>query len=164
MIENRPAALLADATYGTLPKLPFALDWTSIPELLRVATLDLSGIQPLTKAMFKAAGGTLHDKPSQGEVELFRKRGTQFQLVSVVLSVVPAGEVDGVLQVRPRAESERAKKRPQGTHSDALFVPECQSFLDNLVAARLGSRIGRTHAANLSIWASPARSRRHLLG
>ncbi|MCK1650084.1 hypothetical protein IVA88_01355 [Bradyrhizobium sp. 149] len=103
MIENRPASLLADSAYGILPKLPFALDWSSVPELIRVATLDLGGIQPVTKAMAEAAGGTLHDKPSDGEVELFRKRGTNFQLVSIVLSCVPAGEVDGVLQVRPFA-------------------------------------------------------------
>lgn len=103
MIANRPASLLADPAYGILPKLPFALDWSSVPELIRVATLDLGGIQPVTKAMAEAAGGTLHDKPSDGEVELFRKRGTTFQLVSIVLSCLPAGEVDGVLQVRPFA-------------------------------------------------------------
>lgn len=103
MIENRPASLLADPAYGILPKLPLALDWSSVPELIRVATLDLGGIQPVTEAMAKAAGGTLHDKPSEGEIELFRKRRTNFQLVSLVLSCVPAGEVDGVLQVRPFA-------------------------------------------------------------
>ncbi|MBR0948350.1 endonuclease domain-containing protein [Bradyrhizobium liaoningense] len=103
MIEDRPASLLADPAYGILPKLPLALDWSSVPELIRVATLDLGGVQPVTRAMAEAAGGTLHDKPSDGEVELFRKRGTNFQLVSIVLSCVPAGEVDGVLQVRPFA-------------------------------------------------------------
>lgn len=103
MIENRPASLLADSAYSILPKLPFALDWSSVPELIRVATLDLGGIQPVTKAMADAAGGTLHDKPSDGEVALFQKRGTNFQLVSIVLSCVPAGEVEGVLQVRPFA-------------------------------------------------------------
>lgn len=105
MIENRPASLLADATYGILPKLPFALDWSAIPELIRVATLDLGGIQPITKAMTEAAGGTLHDKASEGEVELFRKRGTNFQMISIVLNCVAAGEVEGVLQVRPFAMS-----------------------------------------------------------
>jgi hypothetical protein len=103
MIENRPASLLAEVAYCTLPKLPLAVDWTSIPELIRVATLDLGGIQPVTKAMAEAAGGTLHDNPSDGEIELFQKRGTNFQLVSVVLSCVAAGEVEGVLQVRPFA-------------------------------------------------------------
>jgi hypothetical protein len=103
MIENRPTILLADLAYRTLPKLPLALDWTSIPELIRVPMLDLGGVQPVTRAMAEAAGGTLSDKPSGGEVELFRKRATTFQLVSVVLSCVAAGEMDGVLQVRPFA-------------------------------------------------------------
>ena len=40
------------------------------------------------------------DKPSEGEIELFRKRGTTFQLISVVLSCVAAGEADGAQQVR----------------------------------------------------------------
>jgi hypothetical protein len=101
MIENRPASLLADPAYSILPKLPISLDWSSIPELIRMATLDLGGIQPVTKAMSEAAGGTLHDKPSDGEVELFRERGTNFQLISIVLSCVPAGMVDDVLQVKP---------------------------------------------------------------
>ncbi len=103
MIEDRPASLLADPTYRTLPKLPLKVDWTSIPELLRAAMLDLSGIQPITKAMAEAAGGKMWDKPCEGEVELFRKRGTNFQLVSVVLSCLVAGEADGAQQVRPFA-------------------------------------------------------------
>jgi hypothetical protein len=103
MIENRPAALLADPAYGVLPKLPLAVDWTSIPELIRISMLDLSGIQPPTEAMAKAAGGVLHDKPSDAEIELFRQRGTTFQLISVVLSCVQAGEKDGVLQIKPFA-------------------------------------------------------------
>ena len=103
MIVNRPASLLADLDYGVLPKLPFAVDWSSIPELIRVATLDLGGIQPVTKAMADAAGGTLLDMPSEAEIELFRKRGTNFQLISIVLSCVRAGDVDGVLQIKPFA-------------------------------------------------------------
>lgn len=101
MIDKRPAALLADPAYSTLPKTPLKVDWTSIPELTRVSILDLSGIQPITRAMAEAAGGKMFDKPSEREIELFRKRGTKFQLVSVVLSVVAAGELNGVLQVRP---------------------------------------------------------------
>lgn len=103
MIKNRPASLLADLAYRTLPKLPYQIDWTSIPELLRVAMLDLGGIQPITTAMADAAGGKMFDKPTEGEIELFRKRGTTFQLVSVVLSCVAAGESDAVQQVRPFA-------------------------------------------------------------
>jgi hypothetical protein len=125
MIKNRPTALLADAAYCTLPKLPLALDWTSIPELIRVSMLDLGGIQPITKAMAEAAGGTMYDKPSEGEIELFRKRGTKFQLVSVVLSVVPAGDVDGVSQVRPFPVTLiPASKRGEVAHQTIDFVAQ----------------------------------------
>jgi hypothetical protein len=103
MIENRPAHLLADAAFKTLPKAPLMVDWNSIPELLRVVMLDLSGIQPPTKEMVEAAGGELQDKPSEGEIKLFKDRGTKFQLVSVVVSLVAAGEIDGVSQFKPFA-------------------------------------------------------------
>jgi hypothetical protein len=103
MIENRPAHLLADAAFKTLPKAPLALDWSSIPELLRLVMLDLSGIQPPTKQMVEAAGGELQDKPSEGEITLFKRRRTEFQFVSVVVSLVAAGGVDGVLQFKPFA-------------------------------------------------------------
>ena len=82
MITHRPDHLLAEAAYKTLPAAPLSLDWSSIPELVRVVTLDLSGVQPPTKAMADAAGGEMHDKPSEGEIELFQARGTTFQLVS----------------------------------------------------------------------------------
>jgi hypothetical protein len=125
MIKNRPTALLGDGAYCTLPKPPIALDWTSIPELIRVSMLDLGGIQPITKEMAEAAGGTVYDKPSEREIELFRKRGTKFQLVSVVLSVVPAGEVDGVLQVRPFAVTLiPASKRGEVEHQTIDFVTQ----------------------------------------
>lgn len=103
MIENRPAHLLVDAAFKTLPKAPLTVDWTSIPELLRVVMLDLSGIQPPTKEMVDAAGGELQDKPSEGEIKLFKKRGTEFQFVSVVVSLVAAGEMDGAPQFKPFA-------------------------------------------------------------
>jgi hypothetical protein len=41
MIENSPASPLADAAYRILAKLPLALDWSFVLELIRVATLDL---------------------------------------------------------------------------------------------------------------------------
>ncbi len=132
MIRNRPVQLLADPSYGILPKPPFAIDWSSVPELIRVATFDLGGIQPVTKAMAEAAAGTLHDKPCQAEVELFRKRGTKFQLVSLVLSCVQAGYVDSLLQVRPFAitlipASKRGKVRD--TSIDLVAKLDLSSWL-----------------------------------
>jgi hypothetical protein len=103
MISDRPAYLLADAAYTTLPKAPFSYDWESIPELLRLAMIELGGVQPITKAMADAAGGQLQDKPSKGEIKLFQERGTTFQLVSVVLSLFDCGEIGGVRTFKPFA-------------------------------------------------------------
>lgn len=103
LIERRPEFLLDDNAYRTLPKAPLAVDWSHVPELIRIAMLDLGGVQPPTLAMAKAAGDMMRDKPSEGEIALFRERGTMFQLVSVVLSCVAANEADGHLRVRPFA-------------------------------------------------------------
>lgn len=74
-----------------------------MPELVRASILDLGGIQPITSAMAKAAGGELRDKPSAGEIELFRQRETQFQMISVVVSLVAAGSENGRFQGKPFA-------------------------------------------------------------
>jgi hypothetical protein len=78
-----------------------AIDWSSIPELVRVVTLDLSGVQPPTKAMADAAGGEMHDKPSEGEIKLFQERGATFQLISMVLNLIPGTVIDCTRYYRP---------------------------------------------------------------
>src|SRR4051812_7599045 len=103
MITQRPDHLLADGAYKTLPQGPLAIDWTSIPELVRVVTLDLGGIQPPTKAMAAAAGGEMRDNPCEDEIKLFQERGTTFQLVSVVLNLIPGTVIDGTRHYRPYA-------------------------------------------------------------
>ena len=122
MIENRPAYLLAEAAYKTLPKAPLVFDWTTIPELLRVAMLDLDGIQPPTKEMVEAAGGELQDKPSEGEIALFKKRGTTFQFISIVLSLIAAGENDGVPQFKPFAVTLVPASKRDVVQSEAIDV------------------------------------------
>jgi hypothetical protein len=105
MIDGRPALLTSDESYCTRPPLPYAIDWSPVPDLVRASTADLGGIQPTTKAMFNAAGGTITDVPTEGEVEMFRARGTRFQIVSVVASLVAVGELDGRLLTTPFALS-----------------------------------------------------------
>ncbi|MES2497547.1 MAG: hypothetical protein V4618_15650 [Pseudomonadota bacterium] len=96
MIENRPAHLLADAAYAVQPPLPYRIDWTPVPDFVRRSIADLGGIQPVTGAMVEAAGGDLHDKPSDGEVALFRNSGAEFQMVWIVASLVAkAGDGEG---------------------------------------------------------------------
>lgn len=105
MIRNRPAHLLADPAYRVRPPLPYLIDWSTVPDLVRRSTADLGGIQPVTRAMCEAAGGTLHDQPSEGEVALFRNQGTQFQMVSVVASLVAVEQRHDVLVAKPIALS-----------------------------------------------------------
>tara|TARA_R100000935_G_C2841553_1_gene171370 strand:+ start:6266 stop:7186 length:921 start_codon:yes stop_codon:yes gene_type:complete len=50
--------------------------------------MPLSGVQPVTGSMLAAADqGPLFDEPSEGEIAYFRERGTEFQMVQVVLSL-----------------------------------------------------------------------------
>jgi hypothetical protein len=76
LINNRPKHLLNQANYGKLPAKPFAVNFQSCPALVRQALGPLGGIQPVTGEMCKAANGDLHDMPSEGEVKLFKEKGT----------------------------------------------------------------------------------------
>lgn len=96
MIKDRPAHLLADPSYSVRPPLPYRVDMSPVPDLVARSVGDLAGIQPVTKAMFDAARGKLTDKPSEGEVALFRASGTEFQLIWIIASLVPKiGNGDG---------------------------------------------------------------------
>lgn len=105
MIENRPASLLADPAFTTLPGLPFDLDLSAVPEWIKMSILFLGGVQPITGAMADAAGGMLSDTPTAGELALFRQRGTRFQLVFVVVSIAKFVDIDGVPHGIPYALS-----------------------------------------------------------
>jgi hypothetical protein len=87
MIKDRPAHLLAQNDYGRLPAAPFSVRFAALPELLRASLGPLGGIQPVTRAMMRAANKELHDIPCETEIELFREAETEFQMVSVVLNL-----------------------------------------------------------------------------
>ncbi len=59
----------------------------------------------MTRAMINAAGGTLYDQPSEGEIAMFDGQGTEFQMVSVVASLVAVEQRDDVLLTKPFALS-----------------------------------------------------------
>lgn len=105
MIKNRPAALLADPEYTRLPTHPFSVGFDALPELVRTSLGLLGGIQPVTGAMARAAKGPLYDRPSDGEIQLFRKIGTKFQLISVVVNLAALTVVNGVPHGLPYAVS-----------------------------------------------------------
>jgi hypothetical protein len=62
LIERRPELLLDDNAYRKLPKAPLKVDWSCVSELIRIAMMDLVGVQPPTRAMAEAAGGTMREK------------------------------------------------------------------------------------------------------
>lgn len=105
MIKDRPDTLLADPCYREGLGPPYALDWRAVPELVRASMLDLGGIQPVTRAMAEAAGGALLDTPSEGEIALFRERGTQFQMISVIASTLAIARESDFSTVTPFALS-----------------------------------------------------------
>lgn len=84
-----------------VPPRPFDAAWEDIPEIVRVSLEPLSGIQPITKQMADRAGGVLHTKPSDGEIELFRQQGTTFQMIKLVMTMAYWEEVDGAIRGTP---------------------------------------------------------------
>lgn len=96
MITNRPEFLLAQPDYAVIPPLPIGLDLTSVPDWIKMSMVYLGGVQPLTGAMAEAAEFIIEDKPSPGEIELHRRRGTRFQIISVVISTAGFRMLNGV--------------------------------------------------------------------
>jgi hypothetical protein len=67
--------------------------------------LFLGGVQPITGEMAAAAGAIVEDRPSEGELELYLRKGTRFQTLMVVVSVAGFRMIDGVAQGVPYAIS-----------------------------------------------------------
>jgi len=118
MIKDRPAHLLGQNDYKRLPSEPFAVDFAALPDLIRESFAPLGGIQPVTGAMATAANGQLRDTPAEGEVAMFREAGTEFQMISVIVSLAHLGKRDGVAVATPYALSLiPASKRGAVSHS-----------------------------------------------
>jgi hypothetical protein len=105
MIDNRPKYLLEQDDYKKLPSQPFAVDFEVLPELVRQVLGRLGGIQPVTGEMARAANGELNDTPSDGEIALFKNKGTLFQPVFLVLNIAHLKEVKGTPVATPYALS-----------------------------------------------------------
>ncbi|MFW2545737.1 hypothetical protein ACN2XU_24270 [Primorskyibacter sp. 2E107] len=96
-----PARLDAYREHLLVPPRPFAAAWEDIPEIIRVGLEPLSGIQPITGKMADVAGGELHTKPSEAEVQFFREQGTTFQMIKLVMTMAYWEEVDGAIRGFP---------------------------------------------------------------
>ena len=133
MIRNRPAPLLADEAYRTLLPPPYALDWGAVPEPIKLSLLTLDGIQPHSAEAAALSDGLFSAIPSAGEIDLHRTRGTNFQLIMVVVNGVLAGLQGEHPILRPYAITLIASsKRGQVTNSDIEFVASVagKTFLD----------------------------------
>lgn len=123
LIENRPAYLTDDPNYAVIPALPIGLDLGTVPDWIKLSMLHLGGVQPLTQEMAEAAEFMLADRPSPGELELYRRKGTRFQTISVVTSIATFREVDGIQVGVPYAISILpANKRGVVSETGAEFV------------------------------------------
>lgn len=113
MIQDRPARLADFGERVLVPPKPFLVSWEMVPEIVRLSLMSVFGLQPVTNAMFKAAGqDVLSHAPSDGEVAFFRELGTQFQMVQVVLSLAWWDSVhDGVEAVPFSISALPASKR-----------------------------------------------------
>jgi len=105
MIEERPARLADFGEKVLCPPEPFSVSWDIIPEAVRLSLMPAFGIQPVTGAMFGAADQALSAAPTDGEIEYFRERGTQFQMVQVVLSLAWWETFEGSVNAVPFAIS-----------------------------------------------------------
>ena len=105
MIEHRPKRLEHYRERITVPPKPFRVSWDWVPPLVRASLMPLTGIQPVTGAMFSAAGGPLQAVPTEGEVELFREKGIQFQMIHLVMSLAWWHDSDGITAAVPYAIS-----------------------------------------------------------
>lgn len=123
MIKDRPAHLLAQVDYKPLPDRPFQISFDALPELLRRSLGPLSGIQPITGAMAKAAAGELRDMPGAAEVDLFKATATRFQPVFLVISIAHLRQVAGTPVAIPYALSlVPASKRGQIDETDVELI------------------------------------------
>lgn len=128
MIHDRPARMVDFGERVFAPSKPFSISWEMVPEVVRLSLMPIFGIQPVTGAMVRASGQcTLSHTPSEGEIAYFRKHGTQFQMVQVVLSLAWWDSVEGGVEAVPFSistlpASKRGKIAPTGIDGVAALL------------------------------------------
>ncbi|MBW4630522.1 MAG: endonuclease domain-containing protein [Iphinoe sp. HA4291-MV1] len=101
MIVNRPLILEEIPYYKKLPRLPFAPNFSALPEVLKVDVLTLDGIEPITLDIAKLYPSGIPLQPSQKAIDYYLKQEIKFQMVFVVANFYDLRCVDGILQGRP---------------------------------------------------------------
>jgi hypothetical protein len=87
LINNRPKSLRQIPFYTSLPRGGIFFDYESLPGFMNVDLYTLAGIMPKTVDLVKNTQVGFHINPSKKEIEYYRARNTEFQLIHVVANV-----------------------------------------------------------------------------
>ena len=87
LINNRPIELSVIDFYTQLPNAPIRFAYDSLPGFLNIDMLQLIGIMPKTLDLIENTQRGFMEKPSQKEVEYYRKKGSRFQMVHIVANI-----------------------------------------------------------------------------
>jgi hypothetical protein len=87
LIKDRPKDLLEIDFYTQLPEVPVEFAYDSLPEFLNVDLLQMFGIIPKTMDLIMNTQRGFLDKPSEKEIDYYRKRDTKFQMINVVANI-----------------------------------------------------------------------------
>lgn len=130
MIKDRPEGLVTDPRF-VRPGLPYVLDWTPVPELVRSSIEDLAGPQPITGRLARLSGGRVFGELPAVEEAYYRQRNASFQLISVVANTVHVRKQDGMSIVTPYSLSLMpASKRGEVDTAGIEYVAKA-SVIDN---------------------------------
>ena len=105
MIVNRPSLLEEIPYYTRLPKLPFAPDFSGLPEVLNFDIVVLDGLEPITVQVAQMHPDGIPLQPSQELLDYYVRQDIKFQMVFVVANFYDLRCVDSVIYGRPYSVS-----------------------------------------------------------
>lgn len=101
MIVNRPSFLEEVPYYRQLPKLPFAPDFSVLPEVLNFDIVALDGLEPITIQVAQMHPSGMPLQPSQELLNYYEKQDIRFQMMFVVANFYDLRCVDGIIYGKP---------------------------------------------------------------
>lgn len=123
LIADRPAILISREGYVMPFPINLSANFGTVPEMIGASLASLGGVQPVTAPMAELTNGELRDEPSPQEVEYFKAKETQFQLIQVVLNLIYWETQEDMVYGLPYSISLLpSSKRGNVTHSTIEFV------------------------------------------
>jgi len=101
MIVNRPSFLEEIPYYRQLPKLPFAPDFSALPEVLNFDIVALDGLEPITVQVTQMHPSGISLQPSQELINYYEKQDIKFQMVFVVANFYDLKCADSITYGKP---------------------------------------------------------------